>query len=183
MRDERIENEFGLFRDAAAALPARLSPPSRVADDLLFTIFGVPALTGEPPPTSSPDPDWSSSLRSEHAVRVRFPRYFPAMPIEAFVQPPVFHPNAHPETGFLCLWSTHRVGNSVLNSLARILAILAWQLVNWQPEHVMQPAAKRWYDRLDASTREGSLPLGYVPLPIASSTLPPAPTQWRRRLS
>ena len=184
MRDVRIENEFELFAEAAANAPARLSPPSRTAQGLCFTLRSAPALHSRPASGDSRfSPNWSPFLRSEHTIRLSFPRYFPAMPIEAFVQEPVFHPNAHPDTGFLCLWSVHRVAHNVLNSIARIVAVLAWQLLNRDTEHVMQPSALRWFDSLGPLVRERMLPLPHVPLPIPYSALPPSPQQWRRRLS
>ncbi len=184
MRDVRIENEIELFAEAASTAPARLSPPVRTDQGLRFTLRAAPSLIRPPASLDSQSsPDWSRCIRSEHTVRLSFPRYFPAMPIEAFVEEPVFHPNAHPDTGFLCLWSIHRVAHNALNSIARVVAVLAWQLFNRQPEHVMQPSALGWFDGLYPSVRERMLPLAHIPLPIPYSALPPSPEHWRRRLS
>ncbi len=173
-----------LFEQAAAVSPTRLSAPSRTEEGLCFTLRGAPSLATQPEGARPGHPlDWSSSIRSEHTVSIHFPRYFPAMPIEAFVREPVFHPNAHPDTGFLCLWSVHRVAHNVLNSIARVVAVLAWHLRSREPEHVMQPAAQRWFDSLDPAVGEALLPLPHAPLPIPYSGLPSAPERWRRRLS
>lgn len=82
---------------------------------------------------------------------------------------PVVHPNIHPDTGFVCLWDRHRVSNTVEHALHKLAAMLAGELQNTTPMHVMQPGA------LGSSTRYSpSMPLlGVVhdtPLQMAAAT-------------
>ena len=81
------------------------------------------------------------SLRHQHNLRIRFPVHFPAVPLTLHLDRPVFHPNVHPENGFVCLWAQHQVTNTVEHALHKIVAMFAWQLSNPDPMHVMQPAA------------------------------------------
>jgi hypothetical protein len=71
-------------------------------------------------------------------LRFEFPEYYPAVPLEARALPPVCHPNVHPESGFLCLWEGHHAGASLIEAVRQAARIVTWQLVNWQPVHVMQ---------------------------------------------
>ena len=78
---------------------------------------------------------------ARHDLRIDFPVHFPAVPMELFLSRPVIHPNIHPETGFVCLWNQHRVSNTVEHAMHKLVAMLAGQLQNAEPQHVMQPAA------------------------------------------
>lgn len=182
MRELRIENEWRLLEQAAVAMPERLGLLRRERDaaggeSFSMRVTGMPALSEQPAGAG-----WMTATRYTHTLRIGFPRFFPAMPIEVFVLPPVFHPNAHPETGFLCIWSTHRAAHTVLGALARTAAVLRWALVNRETDHVMQPEALRWWIGLNPE-QAACLPLPADPLPLATDSLPEAPAAWRKRLS
>jgi hypothetical protein len=114
-------------------------------------------------PAAAPaDPATQPRLVSVHAIRIEFPVHFPAVPMEMFLQTPVFHPNVHPETGFVCLWDRHRVSNTVEHALHKTVAMLAGELRNTNSIHVMQPEA------LEHPVRTEPMPLlgvTYDPLP------------------
>jgi len=113
-RARRIENEWKAFDALAAANNGRLA---RV--------------------------DAHTVALDEWRVRFDFPEYYPAVPLEAYVTPPVEHPNVHPETGFICLWDTHQAGTAVVEALQQTLRIVHWHLQNRRPEHVMQDLPDR----------------------------------------
>lgn len=182
MRERRIENEWQLLRCAAAEAPERLSLLERLEDCFRFLLLETPCLRTQPEVITS---GWQAYQRTEQSVCLRFPRFYPAMPVEIFIEEPVFHPNAHPQTGFLCIWSTHRVANTVLGACQQTAAVLRWQLINEDDEHLMQPEALLWKNRLSLEQREW-LPLHAAPLGFAAlgaQLLPEAPPVWRRRLT
>lgn len=82
-------------------------------------------------------PDGSTS--DEVLVRLEFPEYYPSVPLEAYLEEPARHPNVHPENGFVCLWSTRHAGTSAVEALRQLQRVLAWELVNWSADHLMQP--------------------------------------------
>jgi len=79
-----------------------------------------------------------------HPVVFRYPEYYPSVPIEAFLATPVFHPNVHPETGFVCLWSRHSAGDTILEAVRQLQRVISWELKNSDAEHVMQADALSW---------------------------------------
>jgi len=83
-------------------------------------------------------------LERSHRVTLRFPRFFPAVPIEATLARPVFHPNVDPISSFVCLWTRTSAGDTVMEALRRLQRIIAWAAVNYDEVHVMQPEAARW---------------------------------------
>jgi len=94
-------------------------------------------------PADSTNP--APAVKRSHSFRVVFPRYYPAMPVEVYLDKPVFHPNVHPDTGYVCLWTRHSIQTTIEHTLAQLRRILCWQLVNEENEHVMQPTALLWY--------------------------------------
>lgn len=105
----------------------------------------------------------SHGLRTKesHDVILRFPRFFPSLPMEASLQEPVFHPNIHPENGFVCLWGRFSPGDTVIEAVVQLQRVLTWQLVNEEADHMMQAEALAWYRR---DGREISLPLPCEPV-------------------
>ena len=76
-----------------------------------------------------------------HDIRVEYPVHFPAVPMELYLAEPIQHPNVHPGTGFVCLWSGHRVSYTIEHALHKTTAMLSGTLVNMEPMHIMQPQA------------------------------------------
>jgi hypothetical protein len=81
------------------------------------------------------------SILTTHPVVFRYAEYYPSVPIEAFLATPLFHPNVHPETGFVCLWSRHSAGDTILEAVRQLQRVITWELKNNEAEHVMQPNA------------------------------------------
>jgi hypothetical protein len=84
-------------------------------------------------------------IREEHDVALHFPRFFPSVPIEARLLRPVFHPNVHPETGFVCLWNRFSPGDTVIEAVALLRRVVTWELWNEEADNLIQPAAVVWY--------------------------------------
>ena len=173
----RIDNEWALLAEMVRANPGLLDGPSRSrtaeADVFRLTLRGTTALTGAPPVLHRVD---------THVVEFRFPGYFPAVPIEAFLSVPVFHPNVHPDNGFVCLWTRGVTGHTVVTALVRLQNVIGWRLYNSHSDHLMQPEALAW-----AATATG-LPLPCTPLEVPAALQSElnwrqAPAEFRRRLS
>ena len=176
MRARRIENEWLLLQAFQQLNPGRLQL-ARLADCFALEVNGLAALRERP----ADGADLETALTLVQSVRIVFPRYYPSMPVEVYLVTPVFHPNVHPDTGFVCLWTRHRVPTTIEQTLAQLQRVLCWRLLNADPEHVMQPAALAWYEQ--EGVRD-ALPLasqGFAPLEAAAWT--PPSTGVRRRLS
>ena len=176
-RERRIDNEWALLAELARANPGSLDDLSRSrdveADFFRVTLHRTTALTGTPPHLQRLD---------SHVVEFRFPAWYPSVPIEAFLSVPVFHPNVHPDNGFVCLWTRGSTGDTIVTALVRLQNVIGWRLHNASPDHLMQPAALAWL----ASAPD--LPLPCTPIEIPAPLLlelnwrqPPA--EFRRRLS
>jgi ubiquitin-protein ligase len=142
MRIRRIENEWLLLEALQKANPGRIQS-TRHGDSFAMEVFDLPALMEAP--TDPADP--GSAVKRSHSFHIVFPRYYPSMPLEVYLDKPAFHPNVHPDTGYVCLWTRHRVQTTLEHTLAQLRRILCWQLLNTEEEHVMQPAALLWYGR------------------------------------
>jgi len=79
-----------------------------------------------------------------HQVRFRFPPFYPAVHLEAFLDRPVFHPNVHPVNGFVCLWRDFSWDATILEAIEQLRRVISYQLVNPSSNHVMQPRALAW---------------------------------------
>ncbi len=134
--ERRLRAEWDTLQQLAALNPNRLT--GLTAADTTFTaVLHGPAVTlGK-----------GTLVRQDHALRIVFPVHFPAAPMELYVAQPVPHPNIHPETGFVCLWDKHRASYTVEHAVHRTVAMLAGQLFNPRPPHVMQPEALVFYPR------------------------------------
>jgi hypothetical protein len=86
-----------------------------------------------------------------HQVRFRFPAFYPAVHLEAFLDRPVFHPNVHPVNGFVCLWKDLSCDTTILEAIEQLRRVISYQLVNESANHVMQPRALNWLRRDGAS--------------------------------
>ncbi len=153
LRARRLDEEWRLLEELVALNPHCLKEPSRardvLADELSVTLFDTSALLE------------SGEMLDEHSVRLRFPRFFPSQPIEAYLATPVFHPNVDPENGFVCLWTKTDTSHTSMEALRRIQLALTWRAWNEEADHTMQPAALDWL-RDEANRRR--LPLPCKPL-------------------
>ena len=98
-RERRIRNEAALLREIATFNPERLQIVALTNDEFRITLH-TPAHGG-----------------AVHGLKLVFAPYFPAVPIEAYLELPVRHPNVHPVTGFICLWDKHSTGDTVIEAL------------------------------------------------------------------
>lgn len=130
-RERRIEEEWGLLELLARANPETLRIEKR-GEEFCVQLENSPA--------------WIGSLdehvvATAHEVRYLFPRYYPALPLEAFFKVPIFHPNVDPVTGFACLWLDYRSHLNIVDAIVITRALMAFQTVNRERVHVMQPDA------------------------------------------
>ena len=145
---------------------------------LSLRLRGTPALAL--PGSNSGEGD---RVVEEHLLRVVFPVFFPAAPMEVYLETPMQHPNIHPETGFVCVWAHHRVSNTVEHALHKTVAMLGWRLSNAEPVHVMQPEVMRRMQVEGALVAEAlkTPPLRGLSPEVGFLAEPSA--VWRRRLS
>jgi len=153
--ERRVDQEWKLLQRLAERNPGVVEVVGRrrLADGDIFEValHQTPGIVG-----------WRGTepvLERSHRVLLRFPRFFPAVPIEATVAPPVFHPNVDPMSGFVCLWTRTSAGDTVMEALRRLQRIVAWAAVNNAVEHVMQPEAVRWGQEQGERARREFTPL------------------------
>lgn len=129
LRRRRIDNEARDLERLAESNGGRLSIEAIGESSFEVALRDCPArsLAGE--------------IVTEHRVRIVFPPYYPAVPLEAFLAVPVRHANVHPENGFVCLWDRHQAGDTVIQGLLILQRVIAGELVNGSAEHVMQAEA------------------------------------------
>ena len=178
-RDRRIENEWGLLCDARRRQPSLIEVLGKETgpdgDSFWLLLHGTSGVV---------EVDGRKALVSSHQIEIRFPRFFPYVPMEARLERPVFHPNVDPRNGFVCLWNRFSVEDTVVTGLHQLQRVISWELINQDPRHIIQPTAVEWYK---TSPREWPLPLPYAPI-LESESLrtqgaAPAPASRRRRLS
>jgi hypothetical protein len=127
----------------------RFTPPRTDGGDTILTV----TFCRTPGLVSGPE---GLTVRTEHTAELRFPRFYPAVPIEAYLRIPVFHPNVDPGNGFVCLWDRVSPGDTVAAAVLYLHQIIVWRMFNVAAEHVMQPAAAAWHA---AGAGGGALPL------------------------
>lgn len=157
MLERRLANEWSLLQELSDRNPGRITGLVFNAHTMTLHLHGPAASvigTGEDP-----------CFRTSHAIRIDFPVHFPAVPMEMFLAAPVFHPNVHPETGFVCLWDRHRVSNTVELAMHKLVAMLAGELQNTTALHVMQPLA------VESPMRSEPMPLLGIPYDSGSAHL------------
>lgn len=137
-RARRLSGEWALLGQIAASNPEILFIREWSQDGVtdIFTL-GL---------RSTPAWESSESVRSVHEVEFRFPRFFPALPVECFIDPPAFHPNIHPVTGFVCLWKAYCETETLLDAVLRLRSVLSAHSYNASRDHVMQPEALQYYE-------------------------------------
>ena len=115
LRDRRIENEWGLLRDAQRSQPSivELFDRESISDGESFRLAlhetsGIVEIDGH------------RSVISSHHVEIRFPRFFPSVLLEVRLARPVFHPNVDPQNGFVCLWNRFAVEYTAVAALRQL---------------------------------------------------------------
>jgi ubiquitin-protein ligase len=132
LRERRMQSEWLLLTKLAEANPEIIGSIDRTSDAFNILFSETPGWIAD---ASGP------LVTREHWVKYLFPRYYPALPLEAYCQQPAFHPNIHPETGFLCLWVDYIPRRSIMDAVVTTRAMLAHQAMNRDTQHCMQPAA------------------------------------------
>jgi ubiquitin-protein ligase len=152
----RLEQEWEILELIVTANPEILENPQRTVEIpgevFNFVLSQTLGLTGTP---------LNFESVNSHKVYLHFPKFFPSTPIEANLAQPVFHPNVHPETGFVCLWNRFSPGDTVMEAISQLQRVIAWELVNEETDHLMQPEALAWYKD---PARGMELPLPYQPI-------------------
>lgn len=120
-RERRIRNEAALLREMVALNPEQLQMVALTEDEFRMTLHTA------------------AHGGSVHGLKLVFAPYFPAVPIEAYLEVPVRHPNVHPVTGFICLWDKHSTGDTVIEALRQTQRVLSGELRNSEADHLMQP--------------------------------------------
>ncbi|HUA83776.1 MAG TPA: hypothetical protein VMB85_07945 [Bryobacteraceae bacterium] len=137
VRARRLDNEWALLGQLAERNPKVVEAVRRetAPDAEIFHVIvhRTSALALAPP--------HELMEFASHPVRFRFPEYYPSVPIEAFLEKPLFHPNIHPDNGFVCLWDRFSSGDTVVEAVRKLQKVIAWELWNQHAEHVMQPDA------------------------------------------
>jgi hypothetical protein len=129
-----MDAELELLEKLAAANPRVLARIERREDEYCVELMESPAWM---------DSAWMGSeerrrIAHEHTLRYVFPRYYPSLPLEAYVAQPVLHPNVDPANGFVCLWRSYRAAQTIVDAVLITRAVLSWNAVNDEPEHRMQ---------------------------------------------
>jgi ubiquitin-protein ligase len=130
-RARRIEAEWELLEALARTNPETLRIQKR-GEEFCVQFENSPAWMGNRD---------EHVIGTAHEVRYCFPRYYPALPLEAFFRVPIFHPNVDPVTGFACLWLDYRPRLNIVDAIVITCAMMAFQTVNRERDHVMQPDA------------------------------------------
>jgi ubiquitin-protein ligase len=177
VRKRRIENEWKLLHELAVLNPGALQDlQCSIGPNGDYFRFRLNQTAGLVQTRNG------IQLRHSHIVELQFSRFFPAVPTEAVLPEPVFHPNVDPDNGFVCLWMNFSHADDVAEALVRLQRVIAWDLFNLTPDHLMQPAAAAWYE--DAS-RTIALPCAVIPLVFAKSPdrriAPQRPRRGRRQ--
>jgi ubiquitin-protein ligase len=156
----RVEQEWRILQELAKTNPDLLQGCRRRAESggerFQFTLRKTQAFLEQ---------GGELVIIDKHHARIFFPRFFPALPLELSLESPVFHPNVHPETGFVCLWNRSSPGDTIAGAIAQLQRVITWELFNETADHLMQPKALEWYRE-----RSRGLP---VPLRIEALKKPP----------
>ena len=153
LRTDRIEKEWKLLTRLAAHNPEFIEILDRASSPVeetfrvrLLRSPGVDSLAGRQP-----------RIRDTHTLRLAFTRFYPEVPIECYVDEPLFHPNVKAETGFVCLWEHANPRDTIIQAVARTQAIAAYRMVNTGAAHLMNKAAAAWYETV--AKQPDSIPL------------------------
>jgi hypothetical protein len=147
VHERRVEQEWKLLLSLAAENPEILQDCVR-QDQVDGTVFRFRFLQTQ----ALVEEGDQLRIVEQHNVTLRFPRFFPSVPIEASLAQPVFHPNVHPEIGFVCLWNRFSSGDTVIEAVRQLQKVISWELHNEEPDHMMQPRAVEWFRNSKRST-------------------------------
>jgi ubiquitin-protein ligase len=156
VRARRIENEWKVLQELALRNPACIQGLHWEETSAGEFIRVELHHTDSPVKTKS-----GIRILSSHHIEFSFPRFFPSLPIEAALKTPVFHPNVDPDNGFVCLWTRTCPGDTMVDAITRAQRIIAWDLANFAPDHLMQPDAIHWYRD---GQRTVALPCAFLPI-------------------
>jgi hypothetical protein len=144
LRTDRIAREWKLLErlaltnvDHLEILDRRASPGEETFRVRLHNSPGVERTDGSRVVT-----------RDQHTIRLGFTRFYPDVPVECYVEEPLFHPNVRPETGFVCLWQEANPRDSAIQAIARAQAMAAYRMVNLGEVHRMNRDAATWYSTI-----------------------------------
>jgi hypothetical protein len=153
LRADRVEKEWTLLNRLAIINPGQVEiidrRPSGLEDQFFVRLHASPGIAeavGE-----------QIRTRDVHTLRLCFTRFYPEVPIDCYIEEPLFHPNVKPETGFVCLWEQANPRDTIIQALARTQAMAAFRMVNTGGAHLMNRQAAVWYESV-------GLPHGVVPL-------------------
>ena len=159
LRTRRIDNEWRFLVALTEENPALLNTPQWQGDDFLIELTGTPALISD---------SKGVKLCTTHKARFEFSRYYPAVPIEAYLTQSVLHPNAHPTNGFVCLWDQRAAGDAIIEAVGQLRRVISWQLVNNSSDHLMQPEIARqlvsegWFSHLPLKSQDIVKPAAWL---------------------
>jgi len=149
LRADRVEKEWTLLERLAGANPGYVEilgrAPSGVEDVFHVKLQSSPGIQ-----EAHGD---RIATRQSHTLRLCFPRFFPEVPIDCYVEEPLFHPNVKAETGFVCLWEQASVRDTIVQAVARAQAISAFRMVNTGAPHLMNKDAAVWYETVGRPRR------------------------------
>jgi hypothetical protein len=144
LRADRVEREWRLAQRLQALNPGQLEilkresgPDEEVFHVRLLNTPGIEAVAGSQP-----------VIRHQHRLRFGFPRFYPEMPIECYIEEPLFHPNVKAETGFVCLWEEASPRHTVVQAISRAEAMVSYRMVNLGNPHMMNRPAAEWYQQI-----------------------------------
>jgi len=129
LRARRMDAEWKILELLAAANARVLRRIAHGENDFRVELEESPAWMGA---------DEQRWIERKHTVRFVFPRYYPALPLEGYLERPVLHPNVDARNGFVCLWRDYRSAWMIVDAVVILRAVLCWGTVNEAPEHRMQ---------------------------------------------
>jgi hypothetical protein len=129
IRDYRLISEWRILEVLAAANQDIFGSISRSSNEYQMVLRNSPAWVRQ---------GTEMSIETEHALRYVYPRYYPALPLECYLDRPICHINVHSRTGFVCLWRHYSARYTILDAVLTTRRVMSGRVANHAPEHVMQ---------------------------------------------
>jgi len=126
-----METEWLFLEALADANRTTLASIIRSPDEFRIVMRQSPAWVGK---------GSERQIKTEHAIRFVFPRYYPTLPLEGYFVHPISHVNVDPVSGFICLWKNYQPTQTIVDAVLITRAMMAWKAANWDPEHRIQQA-------------------------------------------